>query len=186
MKKLILAATAALLATATLWADVGERTTYTRRARTTDTRNYNMEKSILFAENETSVDIFGTYADTDRGRYRDGFGGGVGVEHFFTKYLGIGLEGYWWGGDGPSRDVISSVSGSVIGRYPIESLHLAPYVFAGGGGHFANQDNASLHAGGGLEYRFNPNWGVFADGRHVWVDGQNDFNLVRTGVKYVF
>ncbi len=187
MKKIILIL-ASLLIAVTTQADVGPdyKTTNTRSTLTTTKRDDNMERSILFAANETSVDVFGTYAITDPGAYRDGIGGGVGLTHFFGRYFGLGAEGYWWDGDQRNSGLISSFSGSVIARYPFESLRIAPYLFAGGGGNFSQQNQTNLHAGIGLEYRLSQKWGIFADGRHVWADTLNDYNLVRAGVKFIF
>ena len=163
------------------------RNTRTESRTTEVKRDYRttMNRSILFFdEREWSFDLFGTYAATESGLYDDGFGGGVGVNYFFTRYLGVGIDGYWW--DGSPAGVVSSISGSLIGRLPMDELHLAPYVFAGGGGHFNSVDQASGHAGLGLEYRFTPNFALFSDGRYVFTDETNDFGLIRFGVRFPF
>lgn len=149
-------------------------------------KTYNFKDESYFRANETSVDLFGSFsAANGNGLYRDGFGGGLGVNHFFTKYLGLGLDGYWWDGD-RTGEVISSLSASAIFRYPIDKINLAPYVFAGVGGHLASTEQVSGHGGIGLEYRFTRNVGVFADGRYVLTDETNDFGLTRVGVRYAF
>lgn len=51
----------------------------------------------LFRDEETSVDLFGSYAATGGGsgsRFKDGFGGGIGVNQIFLKYAGLGLDAY--------------------------------------------------------------------------------------------
>jgi hypothetical protein len=172
----------------TLQADVGDRrTTTTKRETTTTTttrRDYSLKQGNLFRAVETSFDVFGLWAAPEDGFLDDGFGGGLGMNHFFTRNFGVGLDGYWW--DGDPNEVVSSFSGSLIWRAPIERLNLAPYVFGGGGGHFATNDQASLHAGGGLEWRMHRNFGTFADGRYVFTDDTNDFGLIRFGLRFPF
>ncbi len=51
----------------------------------------------LYRANEWQVDIFGAYAPAGRDGSRflgdHAWGGGAGVNYFFTKYFGLGLEG---------------------------------------------------------------------------------------------
>jgi hypothetical protein len=63
---------------------------------------------------------------------------------------------------------------------------LAPYVFGGGGRQTDPEWQWTGHAGVGLEYRFNPVTGVFADGRYTWADRTSDSILFRAGVRFVF
>lgn len=157
------------------------------------------EQPTCFSDTEIQADVFAAYGvgegPNQVGLFRDhGWGGGIGVNYFFARYFGLGVDGYWLdaksrGGD--SR-AVHNVTGSVIVRYPIDSLCLAPYIFAGGGGHFDGEDWASAHAGAGLEYRVVPNKiGVFIDGRWTYLGdrfGNDDLNftLVRTGIRWVF
>jgi hypothetical protein len=147
---------------------------------------YVPDPDLLFNANEWSIDVFGLYAlEVDQGTYDDGFGAGVGVNYFFNRYFGIGLEGYGWKGDG----LISSVSGNAILRYPIEKWHLAPYIIGGIGGNFdADNSPDQINASGGLgvEYRFNQHWGVFTDGRYVITDETEDYAIARLGVRFSF
>jgi len=144
-------------------------------------------ETSLFRDRETSFDVFGAYVGADSGRpIRSGFGGGLGVNHFFTRYIGVGVEGELW--DNGGNDVAGAVNASIIARYPIELFNqaLAPYVFGGGGGVFVSGAKGEGHAGGGLEWRFNPNWSIFGDGRYVFVSSGNDYALARTGLRYIF
>lgn len=146
-------------------------------------------ETLLFRDNETSVDLFGSYTDTmSFGRFKDGFGGGLGANHFFTKYVGLGIDAYAWNGDRPRDGVTAAVSGSLILRYPIEKLHLAPYIFGGVGGLFTKSTGPQMgeHAGLGLEYRFTKNWGAFADARYEFVNRDNNYILPRVGVRFTF
>lgn len=140
-----------------------------------------------FADREFSIDTFGLYQTAESGTpYDDGFGGGVALNYFFTRNVGLSLEGYWSDASVDST-VVHSVTGSVVVRFPIDEICLAPYIFGGGGGHFDSENNASGHVGGGLEYRFNPSVGIFGDARYVWIgDDANDVGLYRVGLRFAF
>ncbi|MDZ4816633.1 MAG: hypothetical protein SGI71_10240 [Verrucomicrobiota bacterium] len=143
-------------------------------------------ETSLFRDNETSFDVFGLYVGAiDRGVIRDGFGGGIGMNHFFTRHFGVGIEGDIWENN---DDVAGNANASLIARYPMEFLGqaLAPYIFGGGGAVFAGGPEASGHGGGGLEWRFNHNWSVFGDGRYVVVDNLNDYAMGRGGLRWIF
>jgi hypothetical protein len=168
----------------------------------------------LYRANEWQVDIFGAYAPAGRDGSRflgdHAWGGGAGVNYFFTKYFGLGLEGDILSGTGGehSGDVSGQFALNGLIRYPIGQTGFAPYVFAGIGGfvpagnsdffatpdggfrRFHHDDNDVLlegHFGGGLEYRFTRHIGVFADGRYEVVDqSKNNFGLIRTGVRFAF
>lgn len=145
----------------------------------------------LFADEEFSFDVFGFRSLTRSGGgetgYRDAWGGGVGLNAFFARYFGIGVEGYWADME-RGGSVVHSVSGSVILRAPIDldGFGLAPYAFGGGGGHFDSIRQGSGHAGAGIEFRFSPNMGVFTDGRYIWTSKTNDLGLVRAGLRFTF
>jgi hypothetical protein len=170
----------------------------------------------LYRANEWQLDLFGAYAPAGgKGNKFLGdhaWGGGADVNYFFTKYLGLGLEGDILDGTGPinSGNVSGQFALNALVRYPIGNTGWAPYVFAGIGGfvpgegsdfvqHFSNRtsrlirnnNNADVllegHWGGGLEYRFTRLIGIFADGRYEVVDqSRNNFGLIRTGVRFAF
>ena len=98
------------------------------------------------------------------------------------------------------------ITGDLVLRLPLDDfwpgVHLAPYVFGGGGGVFTgaggntihtrfpelnqefnsassnvNNDRGLGHVGGGLEYRFSPHIGIFGEAGYDWVGGgQHNFN----------
>ncbi|MDZ4744129.1 MAG: hypothetical protein SGI98_12030 [Verrucomicrobiota bacterium] len=146
-----------------------------------------MEQDIpLFRANEWSVDAFGTYVFTDTsGRYRDGFGGGAGVNYFFTRYIGVGFDGYAWQG-AQNDDAVGAIAGNLILRLPIDKYHFAPYIFAGPGGIFGPINEFSGQAGAGVEVRITHNFGIFADARYVFTTESNDYILPRAGVRFIF
>jgi hypothetical protein len=169
----------------------------------------------LYRANEWQLDLFGAYAPAGRDGSRflgdHAWGGGAGVNYFFTKYFGLGLEGDILRGTGAehSGDVSGQFALNGLVRYPIGNSGFAPYAFAGIGGFVPGEgsdffenlpggvvrevrhnDNDVLlegHFGGGLEYRFNRHIGIFTDGRYEVVDqSKNNFGLIRTGVRFAF
>jgi hypothetical protein len=190
MKKILTTLILGVSVLSSSYADVGERrtttTTTTPTTRERTSTSYNFKSPTLFGDDETTVDIFGTYSAVDgNGAYDDGFGGGIGVNKFFRRYFGVGLEGYFWDG-ATNGDVISSVAGSIIARYPIEQFHVAPYLLGGIGGSFNGVDQFNVLGGGGLDVRITRNIGVFSDGRYVWTDKTNDYGLIRAGLRFAF
>jgi hypothetical protein len=145
----------------------------------------------LFRAGEIQVDaaVVGA-AGKFNGRNNVGaLGGNLGLSYFLTRYLGIGIDnslGGTVGGNGTSG-VLDNLQGQIIARYPIESLHLAPYALVGGGATWANagsQGNGNV--GGGLEYRINRGVGLFGDYRWLYGTRNLSENLFRAGVRFVF
>lgn len=158
-----------------------------------------------FLDQELQIDIYGAYVvgegPSHAGTVRNhGWGGGVGVNYFFTRNIGIGVDGTWIAakenaaspGVNDSRTVFHNVTGSLIVRFPIDEICLAPYLFVGGGYHVDGEDWASAHAGVGLEYRVVPNKvGLFTDARFTYFGdrfGRGDQNnvMIKAGVRWVF
>jgi hypothetical protein len=137
-----------------------------------------------FRDQELQVDAFGAGVFSN---VAPGWGGGLGVNYFFTKYIGVGFE----------QDLVGRVGGNAswasIGnfflRYPICSLSLAPYAMVGGGaGYGPNQLGHGFgHVGGGLEYRFTNNIGLFSDARYVYSSEEpKNAVLTRAGLRFAF
>jgi hypothetical protein len=146
----------------------------------------------LYQANEFSVDLFGTDAldkhtidhpSGHRIRHDSRLGAGLGVNYFFLRYLGVGAEAY---SEDTRHNFVDNVSGSLIGRLPIGNSGFAPYAFAGGGHQFDPVIASFGHVGGGLEYRFIHNVGIFVDARWVWTDRDRDYGLGRAGVRVAF
>ena len=141
----------------------------------------------LFRAGEVQVDAFvAGAAGNYNGGSVNGMGGGLGLSYFFTKYFGIGIDDTLGGLNGNGQ-TYNNLQGNLIARLPIESLHLAPYALVGGGatwGGGAAQGNGNV--GGGLEYRINRGFGLFADSRYIY--GNNGLNetLTRAGLRFIF
>jgi hypothetical protein len=169
---LIIGATAFLAASAF----AQQRTYWTERF------SYDREGATLFFPNEFQLDLFGTYADRDLfGNDADNFGGGIGLNYFLTRYVGVMADSYIEEWKAPYR-----INGSLVLRLPIDQIGAAPYVFGGGGRQYKYVPQWTTHVGGGLEIRLNPHTGIFADGRRVFAEETKDTALVRFGLRMAF
>jgi hypothetical protein len=145
-----------------------------------------------YRANELDFSVFGTGTlgertlrnPSSRRIERNGkLGAGLGVGYFFHRYVGV--EGYAYT-ESTSDHFVDHVGGNLIGRLPIAETGLAPYVFGGGGRQFDRVTQWTWDAGGGLEWRFCPNAGVFADARYVWADKTKDYGMGRLGLRFGF
>ena len=139
-----------------------------------------------FKDQEFQLDVFGSFTQGARDyRYNDGFGGGIGVNYFFMRYLGVGADGNVY--DGGVNGVWSG-SASLIARYPVDlgNFCFAPYAFVGGGVRSDGATFGTEHAGAGVEVRVTPRLGVFSDGRYTWSEDRNDSIMTRVGIRFVF
>jgi hypothetical protein len=163
--------------------------------------------TLCFNDHELQIDVFGVYQDgnasSHAGPIRDhGWGGGIGINYFFTRNIGIGAEGYWVAANENSaqdnsnndsdRKAFHNINGSLIFRLPLDESCLAPYAFIGGGATLDGDSWAVGFAGVGLEYRVIPNkLGLFVDARWNYYGdryGEGDQNNFtgRAGVRWVF
>jgi hypothetical protein len=144
-----------------------------------------------YTAHELSLDLFGSYTAGQRGldelfdtsiRHGD-WGGGVGLNYFLTKHVGIGGDINMTANGGK---FIDTMSGNVIARLPIGESGLSPYIF-GGGGRSTDPTWEWFGQGGvGLEVRFNPTTGIFGDARYMWMDQTQDRLMLRAGLRLVF
>lgn len=159
-----------------------------------------VEDPCLFRDNEIQLDTFGLGDFYQSGR--PGWGGGLGLNYFFNKYVGVGIEQSLWGRKPGNLDRYGNggytrwnTAGNLFLRYPICAWNLAPYLMVGGGANYGNvgiRDGGQGygHVGGGLEYRVTENIGLFSDARYLYsgVSGATDFSqlLWRYGVRFAF
>jgi hypothetical protein len=135
-----------------------------------------------FGSRETTFDIFGSYAVAEHRDFSSGrLGIGVGANHFFTPFMGIGLDTGVEKFDWPNH-----INGSFILRYPIEKWSLAPYIFTGFGRQFHDTAQWTYHIAGGFDYRLNQRTGVFTDIGATIPETSHDFMLWRMGVRFRF
>ena len=188
-----------------------------------------VEPPCLFRDNELQLDLFGlgdfyqgangnflgniagTGAETRQFSGRPGWGGGLGLNYFFSRFVGLGIEQSVFGRSpgGNVNDYADygytrwQTAGNLILRYPICQWNLAPYLLVGGGAQYGNVPNINLgngvryrmagqgfgHVGGGLEYRVTETIGVFSDARYLFsgVDGLANNQLQwRYGLRFAF
>jgi hypothetical protein len=152
---------------------------------------YDTGTAPKFTANELSLDLFGSFTGSEQRiedlfetNIRHGFwGGGVGLNYFITREIGLGVDANMPANHGA---LVDEVLGNLILRLPIESIGLAPYVFGGGGRGIDPQWEWIGQAGVGLEFRFNPTVGIFTDARYLWLDHTSDKVLLRAGLRLVF
>jgi hypothetical protein len=151
---------------------------------------------------------------TDRLEHNAG-GGGITFNYFFTRYIGIGLEGDFLGGN-PYDTVLT---GNLIFRYPFEfgatpvptgyskdgkdvrsgkdgkdskstisgpTWGIAPYILLGGGSQWDGRAEGIGDVGGGVELRFKQHWGFFLEGRWVIHDSRQSYGAETAGFSYIF
>lgn len=146
----------------------------------------------LFKDHELQFGDFAIYSvgkgPTHAGVFREhAWGEGSEINYFFTRNIGIGAEyASIYGHESPdtNRGRIDNhtvtrdhVGGNLFFRFPIESAHLAPYLYVGGGADFGDRKWAEVHAGAGFEYRFFQHFlpvvasrvGIFVDGRWTYL-----------------
>jgi hypothetical protein len=158
-----------------------------------------------YRDQEWNFDLFGTYAFTSRPYQSDRYlrtdhawGGGIDANYMFTRYFGVGVEGYGLA----AEDAVGQASGNLIFRYPIPGTRFAPYAFAGGGVIFEGSHGDDLvdrdfhhhhdtrgmgQFGGGFEFRITPQLGIINDFSWNVLDGpRDDFGMIRSGIRFAF
>jgi hypothetical protein len=140
-----------------------------------------------FRDNEFQVDVFGAFLanpefDTHGRTLNTGVGGGGGFNYFFARYFGVGVEGIWYGNGGAAEHMFL---GNAFFRYPICKWNLAPYVMVGGGVGFDHTTVGYVAVGGGMEWRFHPNIGLFVDGQ-AFLGAPDVLAVTRTGIRFAF
>ena len=146
----------------------------------------------LYRASELSLDVFGTASvgkytldhwSGERVRRNTRLGAGLGLNYFITRNLGIGADVYSENTTGP---FIDSASANLILRLPLGESGFAPYALAGGGYQFDMAKVWFGQVGGGIEYRFTRNAGVFLDARWVLPDETKYYGVARFGVRFAF
>ena len=147
-----------------------------------------------FRANEWQIDTSvvgagGNYNNKSGG----GVGGNLGVNYFFTQYIGIGIDdsvGGFWPSKNSGPEGVDSLQADLYLRYPISAWNLAPYVFVGGGASWGTASQGDGNVGGGVEWRFARNVGLFADCRWLYGGatnvGQLSMALPRVGLRFNF
>lgn len=131
-----------------------------------------------------AASVYGLFLTPDAEVEDDTFGGGIGVEYFFNPYFGVAASAQW---ADPGGGVVHNYSADAVFRYPITSICIAPYVFAGAGLHTNSATEAIARLGAGLDVRLWDCNGIFADYTYTMPGGDvEDYQLIRLGVKFGF
>jgi len=148
-----------------------------------------VEEDCRFADYEWQVDLFYTQFWGDlpgmenNTAFQTGSGGGIGVNYFFARYFGVGYEAAWYSNDGVAEHM--PLGFNFFLRYPICKWNVATYFMAGTGGAWDGEALAYGNVGGGIEYRFSKNFGIFVDSRYFYGGTGNVANL-RSGIRLAF
>ena len=115
-------------------------------------KNVIVEDTCKFRSNELQLDLFGSGAFYQQGQ--PFWGGGVGLNYFFMKYVGLGVEQTLAGREGSATEW--GTFGNVFLRYPICSWNIAPYALAGLGAVYGGGQEGTLAGtvGGGITVHF--------------------------------
>jgi hypothetical protein len=144
----------------------------------------------LYHACELSVDGYGVAAlheydfnNGARARHDLRWGGGAGVNYFFTRFVGIGGDAY---AISTHHSFVDTTTGNIILRVPLGNTGIAPYVFGGAGYQFQGIDQVVGGGGAGIEFRPVPHFGIFVDARYLAAAKTPDYGLGRAGVRISF
>lgn len=152
----------------------------------------NYASGELYRETEVSADLFGSvslggstidHLTSSRIRHDARLGGGVGLNYFFTRNIGVGVDAY---SEDSTGSLIDYASASLILRLPLGTSGFAPYAFGGGGRQFDGAEAWFAQLGAGIEYRFTPQLGLFLDARGVLPDETKYYGVARLGLRFAF
>jgi hypothetical protein len=147
---------------------------------------------MSYKANELSFEAFGTgtvgkrtleHPSTRRIERNGKLGAGFGMSYFFCRYVGV--EGYAYT-ESTHHNWVDDIGGELVLRLPIANSGVALYGFGGGSRQLDPVYQWTLDAGGGVEWRFWHNIGVFVDGRYVFADETRNYGLGRVGLKFGF
>ncbi len=130
----------------------------------------------LFSADEINLLGFGDYYSNQS----DHWGGGIGLNYFLSRNIGIGASTHM---ENFSGTFIDNVAGELYLRVPLGASPIAPYA-VGTGGYSFEYDGWFGGGGGGLEWRFGKAFGLFGDIQYLVHEGnRNDGIGVRFGFR---
>jgi len=137
-----------------------------------------------FDGDKLELGLYGSYYFGSNDLVDDNGAIGISAAYFFTEFIGIQAS-YSLVFSSPE---LHDLAGSVVARYPIKDICLAPYVYGGGGYADNTTGQATGHIGTGLDWRFDDNhgMGVFVDYRYTFADKTADWQAVSAGFKINF
>jgi hypothetical protein len=157
--------------------------------------SYDQHHGPLYNSQEVALDLFASYlspegrvGDLFETNIRNGFwGGGAGLNYFFTRELGIGAD-FNISSKPDDLNLVDQVTGNFIARLPLGNTGVAPYLIGSGGRAMSPRYDWVYGGGVGLEMRFNPSTGIFSDARFLWSDRATAYDrlVIRAGVRLAF
>jgi outer membrane protein W len=182
-----------------------------------------------YADNEWNVGISGVYAwnvdDDDNDNFffnneswDDAWGGALDVKYFFRRNFGVGVQAFGLSvdndfdrnpfgtrlDDDDNDDWNWGALGTFTMRFPIACSRFSPYIWAGAGGYWTDNDDDDGffqnfgdddendgrfmgQFGAGFEVRFSQHVGLTTDIAYNDVEGgDHDFIQVRAGLNFAF
>jgi len=123
----------------------------------------------------------------------DEVGGGIIADYFFNRYFGISAYAQWAEiNDHGDDSFIHNYGADAVLRFPITSICIAPYLFAGPGVHTNSSTEFIGRFGAGLDIRLWDCNSLFVDWTYTLPggDGNSDeideYQVVRLGLKFRF
>jgi hypothetical protein len=112
-------------------------------------------------------------------------GGGASIAYFFTENVGVETSYSVYATD-PSEEHI--ITANLVYRIPMKDLCIAPYLLVGGGVITNSDTDALFDVGAGLDIRLESMGciGLFVDATYNWKNREDDFTLIRGGVRIPF
>jgi hypothetical protein len=132
----------------------------------------------------------GLFLTPDSDLADDTWGGGVNLDYFINPFIGFQASASW--ADPGTSEIWHNYVLDFVVRYPIESAHIAPYLFAGGGAIVEDEADILGRVGVGIEYRPTPGFGIFTDWSYNFPGGGGgdddveDYQMIRAGIKFGF
>ena len=195
MKKVIVTALVSLAGAGIIMAQDATTNVTTTTTTTTTTTHSQLtlaDTSDLYRAPELSLDGFGSvsfrqqtieHISGDRIHHDARLGAGAGANFFFLRMLGIGGDFYT---EDTRRNFIDKVTGNAILRFPVADTGFAPYIYGGGGYAFDWVPGKFADGGGGFEFRFTQNIGIFIDGRYLFAHHIDNYAVGRAGLRIAF
>ena len=150
------------------------------------------QPSQLFRAKELDLDMFGTvsvnedtvnHLSATRVRHNGRLGAGAGLTYYYLRWIGVGAEAY---SENTAHSFIDDASANLYLRLPLESVHLAPYIYGGGGHELDPIYSWFGQFGGGVDIRLTPHFSLFVDARYVLPEHGDNFGLGRVGIRIPF
>ncbi|MCF6311129.1 MAG: porin family protein [Verrucomicrobiales bacterium] len=144
--------------------------------------------SASFFGPETTISAFGAYVKPDQDALSKTWGAGIGAEHFFSDYFGLGGSAMWV--DTDEAGLWHNYTVDAIIRVPINRI--APYALAGAGLIYGDGEfNFIGRLGAGLDFRITRSLGLFGDWIYHFPEGSTglsgeNYSVARVGLKIAF